>query len=241
MAFEISMLEAIVERLGQQALKGGSHVTRQIVALMSASEEKRRAIIDDDIRVWWRYKKQATAQLDAARAKDEPEPESLPHPDDVIISQVTGVTFDGPVLPEDVQRAHEAQHLIKAVLLQEALDLRRDKMKGEPVPTPGCPLMFAIWFNKVALGKRMRFTESDLIDMRMRFRGRSIRTLERLAYQTWKAAKLPVRRGSKDLSNEARLLIMQLTAQGAAILTDKTFSPADQRAEIDRLVQRLFG
>lgn len=60
-ALEISMLEAIVATLGQKAPKRGPHPTRQFIALNAEVEEKRRAIISEDIRIWTFYKERKMA------------------------------------------------------------------------------------------------------------------------------------------------------------------------------------
>lgn len=238
---EISIQDAVMERLAQEALKGGAHAMRQFIALNAEAEEKRRAIVTEDIWAWTLYKKQQSALIKAALDKGDPEPEMLPHPEDVIIDPIKGVSFDGPFLEEELWRARETQHLIKAILLQEALDLRRDRVKKAPRPVPGCPLVFALWFNRTFLGKRMRFTNEEMIDMRMRFRGLSIRTLEGRTYQAWKAAKIPTPRGSRGWSNREMLQIMQFGCKGAAILCDETLSRAARNEQNERLIDQLFG
>lgn len=238
---DMTMKQAILETLGQSALKGGAHAARQFLEQVARADEKRRAVIDDDNETWALYKRRTSAEIAAAVENGEPEPEILPHPEDVIIDPIKGVSFDGPFLEEDLWRARETQHLIKAILLQEALDLRRDRLKKAPRPVPGCPLVFALWFNRTFLGKRMRFTNEEMIDMRMRFRGLSIRTLEGRTYQAWKAAKIPTPRGSRGWSNREMLQIMQFGSKGAAILCDETLSRAARNEQSERLIDQLFG
>jgi hypothetical protein len=240
-ATEITMMQGVLETLGQMAMKGGAHATRQFLELVNKSEEKRRAVVEENIRVWTIYKRTETSRIAAAHAKGEAEPEVLPHPDDVILDGATGVRFDGPLLPEGLKLAHQMQHLIEAVLLQEALNLRRAKVKKHPAVVPGCSLKFAIWCNRTMLGQRMRFTDEKLIDMRMRFRGLSIRTLERLSYQAWQVAGIPTRRSARGLSNKVALQIMQFTTQATAILENKDLNTAETKEETDRLIQRVFG
>lgn len=80
-----------------------------------------------------------------------------------------------------------------------------------------------------------------MVDLRMRFRGLSIRTLEGRTYQAWKAAKITRPRGSRSWSNRKMLQIMQLSSKCAVIACDKTLSRAEQNEQSERLIHEVFG
>ncbi len=182
-----------------------------------------------------------SAEVLAAREKGLPEPDILPHPDDVIIDRSSGVTIDGPMIREDIGTVQKAKQLITAVLLQEALEMRRNRVKGEPEQVPGTPLMFAIWLNRSALNKRMRFTDDEMIDMRMRFRGLSIRELEKLAFRMWKASGVSVKRGAFIWSNNVAASIMQFSANATVIIASKDQTDGQKNEALSLLIRRMFG
>ncbi|MGC1504076.1 MAG: hypothetical protein WA782_08020 [Sulfitobacter sp.] len=237
---EMTMEEIIFEKLTQTALSGSPHALRQWIEHNQVADEKRAAKIAEDVKIWSAYKRTKYAELEAHRKAELPEPIIIPHPDDVTIDDETGVTFDGPLIRADYDLAIQTRCVIDATLLQEALDRRKAKKKSWPAPVAGDPMTTVLIFNKM-LGKRMSYSQNQLIDRRMGLASLSIRDLEKMTFQAWKKAGLPRPRGSAGFAPRLMSGILQMSVEAAKIACNEDLSKDEKDAEIDQLVHRIFG
>lgn len=107
-ATEMSLIEAIHHRRAADALKGGNRLLqREVIAEANAYEQK---ILDAEVRHYYDLcKKKAEGQklIADARSQGFPEPELLPHPEDIVLDHGDRKAWvDGPTNQEqlDIQR-----------------------------------------------------------------------------------------------------------------------------------------
>jgi hypothetical protein len=137
-----------------------------------------------------------------AKAKGEPIPEPLPHPDDVVIDYETGVKFIGPVNKEGLARMLETLKFRDLLLMQGVLDDRRDNgLIADPLDRTGAFLAAGMMNNGVP--QRYRLSETEIIMRMSRHSGTPKRILLKQVYRGWRELGKPMRRGARFLSARA--------------------------------------
>lgn len=237
---ELSMTDALLESQLKTALSGSPHAQRQVIENIRKAEAARQAIIDEDVKVWSFYKETRTAEIEKARADEEPIPLIIPHPDDVIIDEEKGVRFDGPVTKEEHRQVLKCKALVDALLLQDALDRRRRKSKVVTDVKLGDPFMSAILMNK-SLPGRLAYSADDIMLRRIRLMSVSQRELLKQTHQAYKRAGMDVPRGAAAVPPDLMVRIMRMSDEVARIAADKTLDTRRKAEQVDLILRRYFG
>jgi hypothetical protein len=94
-------VQALIRSMFRSAAQGDSKSQRQLLEIITQKESARVAYTKEVLEGAFRYK-QETGAIFARHERDGlPPPDIYPHPDDIIINEITGeVTFDGPTSKE---------------------------------------------------------------------------------------------------------------------------------------------
>ena len=99
------MIKAVFRSLGVSALKGNRLAQATMAELVRGIEEEDRRLRVDHYATAVEYKSGWEQAIEQARERGLPEPQPLPHPDDVIINTRTAeVHYAGPMTPEEKKR-----------------------------------------------------------------------------------------------------------------------------------------
>lgn len=130
----VSMVEAIVARLANDAASGDPRARKLFMELLQTSEATRVRQQEELLETAIIYKHKCQQEIDHWRRFGGPEPEFLPHPDHVHIDNATGeVTFTGPVTPEQ-KKVWDKFADRKAAFLEEVAWLRwRLEIDADPL------------------------------------------------------------------------------------------------------------
>ena len=95
---ELPAIQAVFRAMGVSAMKGNRHAQRMIAELVQQVETADRTTRSEYFQTLVEYKTNAERELAQARAKGLPDPEILPHPDDIFIDPRTGeAQVNGPM------------------------------------------------------------------------------------------------------------------------------------------------
>jgi hypothetical protein len=133
-----------------------------------------------------------------AKAKGEPVPELLPHPDDIVIDYEEGVTCNGPMNEKQLAEVKEIMRLRDMMIMQHALDEKLWKVDyaDDPLQGPGTALLMALWLDQNFVPKRLQLSELLLSMRMMRYHATNKRTLLKDVYRARRAmGDHKVRRG----------------------------------------------
>ncbi|MEQ8744948.1 DUF5681 domain-containing protein [Parasphingorhabdus sp.] len=98
----ISVLTAAIRSLGLSAAKGNRFAQREFINLAMLDEKERRKSVEKEISEIVNYRVIFEQQAEDAKRLGLPEPECIPHPDDMFLNPETGEKdVNGPVTPED--------------------------------------------------------------------------------------------------------------------------------------------
>ena len=130
---ELTTTEAVVRALGLAAMRGGVLAQRTYLEHQKAEDERLHAESKEQFAYWKEYRDVALQRLANAREAGRPEPEMLPHPDDVVLDawRLT-VRFDGAFNAESREAEKFAEVLYRlcfemAVYLDEGNSLRSEE------------------------------------------------------------------------------------------------------------------
>lgn len=82
---ELTTTEAVVRALGLAAMRGGVLAQRTYLEHQKAEDERLHAESKERFAFWTEYCETQRHRLEAARAAGQPEPELVPHPDDIVL------------------------------------------------------------------------------------------------------------------------------------------------------------
>lgn len=102
-------IQAVFRAMGVSALKGNRFVQKQLTEMIAGLEREDYVARSQLFESATDYKMKWEREFERCRRLGLPEPEVLPHPDDVILDIATGnVTFQGPTTKEERVRFDEA-------------------------------------------------------------------------------------------------------------------------------------
>lgn len=114
---ELPAIQAVFRAMGVSAMKGNRFAQRTLAELIRSVEDEEFRMRQELLQTAIDYKHGWERSIELANQRGEPEPQPLPHPDDVIIDLNTGsVKWAGPRTPEEkaswdklIARRDEAQ------------------------------------------------------------------------------------------------------------------------------------
>lgn len=174
----------------KSAVEGSAYAQERILNRLERLEELEAKRINDNNIAAEHYQDQCRMLIALACREGRPEPEFIPHPDDIVIEHGKPIRFIGPLTPEDLQKCNETCRTRDVLLLQAALD---DNRRSE---CPTSAFLLAVLLND-NLPKRMQIEEMQMMMLFHRHRGRPRRELLKLVAQAWRSLGLTVRRGTE--------------------------------------------
>lgn len=131
---EIPAIQAAMRALGISAMKGSRLAQRALAELVRDAEAKHRAETEAEMEAMITFKRNWTEEIERCRRSGLPEPEIVPHPDDIMIDfRNGGVKFFGPLNADEkphwdelIRRRDDAQQEIS-----ELASLYRNARKAE--------------------------------------------------------------------------------------------------------------
>ena len=115
---ELPAMQAVLRTMFRAAAHGDTKAARQLLEVISRAESGRASTASEMLQHAARYKEKHSPIFEQHKREGRPPPEIYPHPDDLIIDEVTGeVTLDGPTTKEDAGAREAAlEHAIKSLL-----------------------------------------------------------------------------------------------------------------------------
>ena len=99
---ELPVIQAVFRAMGVAAMKGDRPAQRMLAELVQSVEAQDRKARDDRFKVAIDYKCNWEEEIQRARELGHPEPQPIPHPDDVFINPRTGeLQCCGPMTKEE--------------------------------------------------------------------------------------------------------------------------------------------
>ncbi len=161
--YEITVREAVVRSLEREAMQGGILAQRTYLQYLM-EEDKRVARKKRESFDFWRdYVEKARAAIARAQERGGPEPEFLPHPDDIRFGYTDlDVHFDGPM---DEDQAAECARLRRLLpLLLELSLFHKEQHSFDPDDAAGSKLQFFFLLHiivRLQLPQRMRMMSKE--------------------------------------------------------------------------------
>lgn len=132
---EITTTEAVMRSLAQTAMKGGVFAQRTFLDYVKAEDERLHEERRGRCEFWSQYKADAKEEIEAARKKGEPEPDFLPHPEDIVVDwHRLEVRFLGAI-DEDQREAEKQAQAYQRLGFEMSIYLDEDNC----LPCPECP------------------------------------------------------------------------------------------------------
>lgn len=105
---ELPAIQAVLRAMGVSAMKGNRFAQKALTEIVQKVEQEHHATQLENIETFTEYKLRWTEEYERCRRSGLPEPQQLPHPDDVIIDYRRG-TFKiaGPITKEEKARYDE--------------------------------------------------------------------------------------------------------------------------------------
>lgn len=99
---ELPAIQAVFRAMGVAAMKGNRFAQRTMAELVQSIEAEDRKLRLDHLETMINYKCDWERAIERARELGQPEPQPIPHPDDIIINFKTGdAVVCGPMTKED--------------------------------------------------------------------------------------------------------------------------------------------
>lgn len=193
---DMPIIDAVFRKQSATALGGNAYAQKHKIEQYKHAERERRQKIAKDIELYTYYVETRRAEIAEAKAKGQPHPDPLPHPDDVVIHPEKGVRFIGPFTEEGRAWVEENARVRDALIMQDALDWR---MAGkvdstDPLDQPSSALAFAQGLN-LCVPERYRLSELMMAIRMDRYRTWSKRKLLKEVYRAWRSLGVRVPRG----------------------------------------------
>ncbi len=239
---KISTREALIQAALLAALKGNPRALALALGLLREADNAQAYEIRERNALWERYIECASAELAEAAKQGLPPPKTLPHPDDVVIDQLKGPRFLGPIDEEDQAKLEKLLRFRDVLVMQEALDQRSPKrLEGTPMTDPGSALLLAMSIDRLA-PQRLRLSDADWIDRISQHMGMPKRQLLKRLYAAWHDLGHPLPRGYVMPSHSrtrARLALIYDLARET--LAGRLDPDAMARGEWDEAAQEVFA
>ena len=190
---QMSTFDLALHAETKSAAGGNAYAQKHKIERGIRADRERRAEIEESNTFWRKYVAWHREQIAEAERNGEPPPAPLPHPDDVVIDDETGVRFVGPVDEAGLARLEQTIKVRDILIMQDALDrcLSEDPAGDNQ---PGTALLFAMLLDK-GVPARFRLAEAEWTERMMRYDRMPKRALFKTVYGAWKALGRRVPRG----------------------------------------------
>ncbi|MBI1394027.1 MAG: hypothetical protein GC152_14925 [Alphaproteobacteria bacterium] len=122
---EMSMIQAVIRRMGVDAVKGNQKAQLAVVSLAHQAHEASLKELEERIAVVGEYISRCEQEIAYCKRHSLPPPELIPHPDDINVDLSTGdVQFVGPMTAKEKAEWNNA-HQRKKEGLEEVQYLRK--------------------------------------------------------------------------------------------------------------------
>lgn len=240
---QIPAIQAILRSQVASALKGNAYAQKHYIDRYDRAEEKRRSKLEEDNALWQNYIDTTRAAITKAKAKKEPPPEPLPHPDDIIIDPKRGVRFTGPVTEAEVEKVRETCRFRDQFLLQGELDRRLSDVPvdADVLDRPETSFLFAFVLNDT-VPARFRLNDAQIIWMGMCNERMSKRRLLKDVHRGWRALGKRIPRGSVfPPLREGKRLLERARAASDRLVDENGELIAYSLAETYGIIREVFG
>ena len=128
---ELPAIQAVLRAIGVSAMKGNRFAQKTLTEIVQRVEQEHHTIRLESLETFTTYKLEWNKEFDRCRRQGLPEPNQLPHPDDVILDYRKGtVIIDGPLTKEEKELWDKRSEYIDE--LQEEILHLRQLMEEEP-------------------------------------------------------------------------------------------------------------
>jgi len=235
---EIPTIEAVLRAQTKSAISGNAFAQRDLLNRYEKAEAERRLRIADDCAFWRRYIDVRHAQMAEAEAKGEPPPKMLPHPDDIIIDDIKGVSICGPGTEEEAAAVEKTQKIRDLLVMQNVFDERMRKGAKNNPTKARFSLVIAYLIN-AELPKRFRISDDTFVIRQKEYEVLTNRTLAKNLYQGWRDVGIPIHRGCVfPLVNASQFVIANNFKKGRGINTT-TVADSLQFVRQGAMIRRL--
>ena len=152
--------------------------------------------IEEQNEFWRAYVAKCNKLIADARDNQTTLPDLLPHPEDVVIDDDTGVSFIGPVDEEQAAKLDKTLRMLKVLIMQDALDQRLFDCSGKELPydRPGSAMLFMHTLHR-SVPKRLKMSDGEIVYWMMRYESTPKRSLLKMLYRAWNDLGVKVSRG----------------------------------------------
>lgn len=190
---KMTLRAAVIAAQIKSALEGSVYAQSQTLKLIERYDQFRAIEISRDHEFWNDRCKVKRAEIEAAKSRGEPEPDFLPHPDDIVFEDGKPVIFRGPVTEADLARCKSNQEWSIQMLRLDALKIK-EREKGESrSKQTGALLCFTVF--QQGLPPRLRLSEVQTFLHQEHFLNMNKRVLLKEIQQGWRKLGKTVKRG----------------------------------------------
>ncbi len=226
----ISILQAIVQKQAETALKGSTHAQGQILKAIQRAERLASKQADAEVEEGFEILSVIKNNFKTWLAAGNDPNLCTPHPDDFKVEKGVGWSIDGPVDQPDLvhvlKQCHERDLFYGQAKLEERL---ADKTSAEwqtqdPTKRPGAVALVTFHMIDRGLPERFKATFADILALESNFARMTKRELLKHMYEAWRSAGHRVPRG-KQLP--AFMVFSELTDQLSDLLKQAGLKGAD--------------
>ncbi|HEY9090715.1 DUF5681 domain-containing protein [Parasphingorhabdus sp.] len=162
---QVPFTQAVIRALGLAAIKGGPMAMRVYLDYVKTEDEQYRAEQQDRFDFWSDYQNRKRAEIARAKKEGLPEPNPLPHPEDIILKYTDlEVEFTGPMDKQDQHWFYKKMQL-RDLSYEMAYYTGEIEEMLERGPLDHIGLYFVIYLHmNLTLPKRLRKEPDDYDD-----------------------------------------------------------------------------
>jgi hypothetical protein len=224
---QIPAIDAVFRSQYVSATKGSAYSQKHIIERYDRAERERRRQVNEENEIWRGYIAEWSAAIAEAQHKGEAPPAPLPHPDDVVIDDESGVRFVGPVVEEQVHQLEETCRMRDMLIQQDASDSRQvdEPECDNALDKPGTALLWAIILNQ-SVPDRFKLSDNGITIRMLRYDRIPKRQLLKKVCRGWRSLGIHPPRGKAfpplRIGKETVALLYNLLQKEMAAWTSPT-------------------
>lgn len=189
-------IEAVLRAQYASAARGNAYAQKHILERYDWAQREEQTRIKEENETWAKYVDVQRRAIAEAIADGRPAPCPLPHPDDVVIDDETGVRFVGPLNAEQAADLDHTLKIIEVLIMQDVLDRRILRpVSDDPLDESGTAMVFMNLLNRT-VPKRHRLSDTDILMRIAKYQTMTNRALLRHLYRDWRSLGGRPRRGT---------------------------------------------